>query len=405
MYTMLPLDKSEEAVRFMAEKALRFAASTYFKSPESDFKSICFVSKEKDRQSSWVKGISNPKTLWGYDDAMNALHQILQSATYKNCFGLVKQIIGVAIGAEPSGPIANLTLAYAEYQWVDTQMLLYQPHEISQKFNNFKGYARYIDDMGTSNIEIPSITDYYNMPLIETGSTHKTPSVVFLSFVFHKQHFTPIAATINDKQKSFPIQLLRYPGHMSTITDDCKVGCVIAGLTSILRCTNDSSTFSSEIDPFFERLRVRRFTFGIIRNGISKFIARNVKPEFASFVWQTFFSSHLHKWPYHTDIAASNAAKDDALRRNRGDTFTSSWRDRRNISHPAQTTVFDFPANSVNPAQPNMSHSPQRSEQSFYSFSQHSTPQHLHHPTQLQSPYSTQHTTQEHLPPNDLHLL
>lgn len=174
------------------------------------------------------------------------------------------------MGSEPSGPIANLALAYKELKWVQAQVDAFGPLQISVQFNNFKGYARYIDDMGTSHIEIPTVHDYYDMPLIPTGSTSTSSSVEFLSFVFHKEHFLPITATIKDKQDSFPIQLLRYPGHMSTISNECKCGCVIAGLTTIFRCINSLDAFSTEIKRFFDRLRCRRFTFDIIRNGCKK---------------------------------------------------------------------------------------------------------------------------------------
>ena len=346
MYTMLPIDESCNAVRFMTEKALKFASVTYFKSPESDFKSILFVKKDFQHHSSWIKGTPNRKSLWGFDDAMEAMELITQNSVFYNCFGLVRQTIGVGMGSEPSGPIANLALAYKELLWVQAQTATLGPQQISVKFNNFQGYARYIDDLGTSNHEIPSAHDYYDMPLILTGSTDTSQTVEFLSFVFHKEHFLPISATIKDKQNSFPIQLLRYPGHMSTISNECKVGCVIAGLTTIFRCIDSPIVFQSEIGPFFDRLRLRRFTFDIIRDGCKKFINRNVKPMFTSFFW-TFFQPHLDSWPFHTDVSANIADIEDAIRRNPADTFFPSWHSRQDLLHPAQITAYDLPVNRI----------------------------------------------------------
>jgi hypothetical protein len=126
---------------------------------------------------------------------------------------------------------------------------------------------------------------------------------------------------------------------------------------------------------------------------------------FSSQFWYVF-DPHLRSWPYHDDVSATFAAKEDAIRRERGDTFTSSWRDRQDTLHPAQSTVFNLAVpqeqSTHQPAQsPDHQGSPFGSDSLFSFSTMHTTPV---HPSPIASIFNTssQHTTPEHQQPNTL---
>jgi hypothetical protein len=49
--------------------------------------------------------------------------------------------------------------------------------------------------------------------------------------------------SFKDKQANFPVLPIRYPGHISTITESCKIGSVVAGLVSIYRVIDSPTLF------------------------------------------------------------------------------------------------------------------------------------------------------------------
>jgi len=293
MYTMFPLDEMEKSTITMIKKALRYASSQYF--PTTDWDSIYFCGRDDTKEARWTKDVNEHTKGWNFSEASSVLKFILRNSFYKNCFGIVHQIIGVGMGSEPSQPIANLALAHRELLWIENFQR--QGVDIRSLFGNFRRYCRYIDDLASDVPIIPN--NYFDMPLVNTGSTVIHPSVDFLMFTFTKREFLPLQVSIREKQRSFPIALIRYPGNITTMPNECKIGCVVGGLVTIYRHIDSPSIFSAEIHRLFSLLCNRGFTKRHIRDGVRKFLARNVRPEHCKFIFHNFLQHYIEFWPSH----------------------------------------------------------------------------------------------------------
>lgn len=181
--------------------------------------------------------------------------------------------------------------------------------------------------MGTETKEIPSSTDYFNMEVIRTASCPPDESIDLLAYTF-----TPapngMSVSFKNKQANFPVLLIRYPGHISTIPETCKIGSVIAGLISIYRVIDSPILFKVGIDQFFDILKARRFTVKTIRQGILKFIRRNVRREYIGFLLQHFFVDILVSWPHRSDVPASRTIELAMMRHDLMLDVPQTWRER-----------------------------------------------------------------------------
>jgi len=303
MYTMFPIDEMEASVTVMIRKALRYAAKTFF-NDEAKWDQVLFEGRKPEtNEGHWTLTKVNTKS-WNFTSAVEVLKFILKNSYYVNAFGLVHQVIGVGMGSEPAQPIANLALAHREILWIDD--LLRRNIDIKYLFSNFKHYTRYIDDMASDTPLIPN--NYFDMPLVKTGSTDTDPTVDYLIFTFVRRQNQSLLATIKEKQRHFPIPLIRYPGNLSTITEECKAGCVIGGLVSIYRLIGEPSIFEAEIHRFFSLLCARGFLSRHIRRGVQKFTARNVKPEFRAYIYNRYLRNYVTFWPNQKNLRSTYLA-------------------------------------------------------------------------------------------------
>jgi hypothetical protein len=217
------------------------------------------------------------------------------------------------MGAPHSPPAANLGLTHAERSFVDRTLLTQGPAYVRDSLRNFHPFTRYIDDLGHEFNEIPTVADYYGMSIIRTGASPPDEQVDLLSYTFRRTGGI-MQAAFKNKQKGFPILLTRYPSHFSTITEECRVGCVVGGLVSIYRVIYSPMLFADAVKDFFDVLRARRFSYMTVSKGIRTFLRRNCKREYHGFLITHFFAEILSTWPYKVDVPSSKAIEEEKLR-------------------------------------------------------------------------------------------
>lgn len=183
-----------------------------------------------------------------------------------------------------------------------------------RELRNFSPYLRFIDDLAHEFPDIPSKDDYYGMDIVCTGSAPPAESVDLLSYNFR---VTPefLRVAFKNKQKGFPILLIRYPSHFSTITESCRIGCVVAGLVSIYRVIDSPLLFADAVRELFGAFALRRFTYMMVLSGVRKFLSRNCRKEYHGFLIAHFFADILSQWPYRNDVPASRIVEEERLRR------------------------------------------------------------------------------------------
>lgn len=339
MYTNFPHDALIHAVRSQVTKACKFMAQAFFKVDENRFNEVIMEKETSSRRCKWFLGNPQKINRWGCQECLEAFEYLVRNSYFSNTFGVVLQTIGVAMGAPHSGPAANLGLSYAECTYVDRQLATHGPEYVRRKLKNFMHYTRYIDDMGTEFADIPSTTDYFGMAIVNTGHCPPDPTIDLLSYTFQR---VGGALTIHfkNKQKAFPILLVRFPGHFSTITPACRIGCVIGGLVTIYRYIDSPTHFSTAINEFFEVLKARRFTTHVIRAGIIKFLRKNCKKQYVGFLLQHFFIDIISTWPYDQDIPGDRVIHEEYLRHEL----------RLDIPHLRRMQLVQAPVHSAIPA-------------------------------------------------------
>ena len=314
MYQNFPLGDLLTGVTSEVTLALKFAARRFFDAPESKFDKLVFIRKAGQKHGSWHLGTPNPKKDWGIKQCLEALNFLLDNTYYSNVFGIVKQNIGVPMGGPQSGPAANLVLAAAERSFVHRCLARDGATVIRMIYKNFYHYCRYIDDMCTEFDSVPTTADYYGMELVRTGQIPPERATDFLCFTFSERPGLPLDVSFKNKQEKFPLLLVRFPGNISTISDSCRIGCIIGGLVNIFRLIDNTSRFAQAIHDFFEILESRNFTFNIVRTGITRFLTEYCKHRFKGFMMLHFFAPILARWPNHNIPNGGTAVHYEYLR-------------------------------------------------------------------------------------------
>jgi hypothetical protein len=255
------------------------------------------------------------------------LQYLLHNAYYSNRFGIVQQVVGIGMGCPHSPPASTIALSAPEADYVDRMLLLKGKDYVRLRLRNFKSYTRYIDDMGTESTEIPSKTDYFDMDVIKTGSCPPDETIDLLAYSFAPSP-NGMSVSFKNKQANFPVLLIRYPGHISTIPETSKIGSVVAGIISIYRVIESPILFQAGIKDFFDILQARRFTAYTIRQGILKFLRRNCRREYIGFLLQHFFIDIITSWPHRTDVPASRTIELAMMRHDLMLDVPQTWRER-----------------------------------------------------------------------------
>lgn len=341
MYTNFPLDALKHAVTAEVHIAMKFLASKYFK--VDDFTKIMFVPPKKDCKvkAIWQYGQPSPQGFWGCKEVLEAFEFLVDNSYFSNAFGVVRQIVGVAMGSPHSPPAANLGLTHAERSFVDRTLALKGADYVRQHLRNFMPFLRYIDDLAHEFPEFPSKDDYYGMEVVLTGSAPPADSINLLSYNFRISSYS-LQVAFKNKQQGFPIILTRYPGRHSTISSECRIGSVVAGLVSIYRFIDSPLLFADAVKEFFDVLRARGFTYYDVRSGIIKAVTRECRSEYQGFLFSHFFADILSRWPRPKNDPPLNRLQEEE-------------RLRRDTTHHVPPQSRHVPVPPGPPTQPNVS--------------------------------------------------
>jgi hypothetical protein len=329
MYTNFPLEALYNSIEKQLVKAAKFLAVEYFKRDDTNFTKVIFMKPSRQTAAKALWKIGNPdcKKEWGVNQCLEALKYLLHNAYYSNRYGIVQQIVGIGMGCPHSPPASTIGLSAPEAEYVDRMLLTKGKEYVKVQLRNFKAYTRYIDDMGTESADIPSKTDYFDMDVIRTATCPPDESIDLLAYTFTPSP-SGMSVSFKNKQSNFPVLLIRYPGHISTIPETSKVGSVVAGIISIYRVIDSPILFQAGIKEFFDILQARRFTVRTIRKGILKFLQRNCRREYIGFLLQHFFTDIIVNWPHRNDVPASRTVALAMMRHDLMLDVPQSWRER-----------------------------------------------------------------------------
>jgi len=298
--------------------------------------------KSSKLRAIWSIEPSDAKKKWAFREVMEAFNFLLDHAFFSNAFGIVRQIIGLSMGAPHSPPTANLALAAAEVKYVDRTLELLGSQRVRKDLYNFSSCCRYIDDLASETDNVPTADDYYGMEIVKVESVPPSMSIGYLSFQFTlaPNRRDPLTLQLKDKQQVFPILLIRYPSHFSTVPDNVKAGTVVGGLVSIYRFIEIPQLFREAVEHFFDILRARRYSISLVRRGVQLFLQRNCRQEFFTYMYQQFFAYDLLTWPYKSDVSARIVITDEQRRMMKKEQTPYAWAIKRpqQPSTPAHQT-------------------------------------------------------------------
>ena len=187
------------------------------------------------------------------------------------------------------------------------------------------------DSLDTSTTWEPSQLKFQARQTISTRKSSERQTVHRMNRSILAYTFMPSPKGIvsfKNKQANFPVLLIRYPSHMTTVTETSKIGSVVAGILSIYRVIDSPILFKAGIKEFFDILQARRFTVKTIRQGILKFLRRNCRREYIGFLLQHFFTDIIVTWPHQSDVPASRTVALAMMRHDLMLDVPQSWRER-----------------------------------------------------------------------------
>ena len=149
---------------------------------------------------------------------------------------IFKQIIGVPIGVNPGPFIANLTLFYYEYKYLDK---LYKTDYFSAKRLN--NTFRLIDDITTVNSDgvfQEHVDKIYPDSLIlnKENVVDTKAHVLDLDISVEEGHFT---VNVYDKRDDFPFKIVQYSPNCSNMSRDVLIGVFGSQLVRFFRICNN----------------------------------------------------------------------------------------------------------------------------------------------------------------------
>ena len=301
MYTQFKHEDLLRLLEYMVRRATSFVAEKlHLEGTDSVAFAPGYVVKGAVYQNSWFPAPSGGA--FTATVAMSTYSHLVNNTYFRNGDRIFRQIVGVGMGAPPSGPATTLALAALESNWVDA-MVAAQPDEVRKTFNNFESCTRYIDDRAATDIPrecLPTSADY-GMQVVAAGSSSDDNGVDYLMYNFRTKEGITLYK-LRDKQRTFPFMLIKYPSSITTITESCKVGCVVGGLVTAWRTFQYGWQFQQAVCVHFKNLYDRRFSESVIRQGIKKFLNRNVRRDYHTYFWRNFFTEWLLLWPYQNDV-------------------------------------------------------------------------------------------------------
>ena len=226
LYTNLRHDEIKTALRDVVKLAFKHSKCSYISIYDKSF--------------SWVK---KPRdNTFRFDEAflIETIEFILDNSYF--CMGniIFRQIVGVPMGVDPGPFIANLTLFYFEYKYLDKLYKL-DYHSARQLNNTF----RLIDDITSVNSDgtfEEHVKNIYPESLVlnKENTDDSCAHVLDLNISIKHGHFV---IGVYDKRDDFPFDIVQYLPKCCNMSVDTLVGIFGSQLTRLFRICNNLDNF------------------------------------------------------------------------------------------------------------------------------------------------------------------
>ena len=252
--------------------------------------------------------LSTDPTAWPIDRLKSAVKFIIEHTFVMNGFEVFRQVIGIAMGENPSPPMSTMYLYVKERNFVNRMIADKGEEYVLRECQGFRFVSRFIDDR-FANLpaeKLPGPNDYDDLAIRCTGEGR---TVTFLSISIKADpNLRKVTFELSDKQKSFPHRLVRFPSMASCIPNHIRTGTVITMLVRAWRYCSLAKDFFGESKELFQRFVERGYTKTQFYAAIDKFCDRNTAPEYRSDV-----ASKLKQLCNVLPGARRSAAQMDAL--------------------------------------------------------------------------------------------
>ena len=183
------------------------------------------------------------------------------------------------MGENPSPPQANLFLYTKERDFVNRLVEQHGESTIIEKAHGFKFNARFIDDLISPEMETFRISsEDYGLQLVTTGHDQSVKFLgVSLKCVPEKGR---VEFQVFDKQKAFPMLLVRFPHALSCLPRHVRIGTVVTMLVRCIKYTTQSRNFLDEVKTLFEQFKRRGYDRDLVHLGVQKFVQRQIESSY-----------------------------------------------------------------------------------------------------------------------------
>jgi len=275
MYTMLPHDKLVAGIHSAIDDAIPELARR-FNVPVSHFTQYGrFCSDGK-----WTITDGAVTDDWSIADLKKAVKYVVGNTHLMNGYKIFRQVIGIAMGENASPPFSTMYLYSKERDFVEKLIMQHGEDFVLREYDGFKFTSRFIDDR-ISNLpesKLPSAVDYDGLELACAG---KGRDVNYLGVRYQVDSSSQsVKFTINDKQKFFPCNLVRFPSMITNVPTHVRVGTVVTMLVRSWRYSSRTEDFFLELRRLFYQFMKNGYVEQLLKVGIAKFVDRNVKSEY-----------------------------------------------------------------------------------------------------------------------------
>ena len=266
LYTNLPLDYIYHMLEKLISKV--FAASKSHK---------MWVNGERGK-AFWAKSMNNYENS-GYkeydqQDLLRALHYILYETYVKFAGNIFKQTKGIPMGGNASPFIADLCLAWAEYNFMMELAKSKEPADIElcQLLSN---NSRYIDDI--------SVLNYLSFGDLAKRIYHEELLLEESTFGYHYDHFLDLNIRICAKRfivgiyhkvDDFDFDVISFPFPESNIHSKVGYNCFYSQLIRFFRLCNNVIDFTVRVNMLYGKLNGRGYSGSILKRFFLKFCGR-----------------------------------------------------------------------------------------------------------------------------------
>ena len=231
LYTNLRHDEIKVALKDVVNLAFKHSKCPYISIYESGF--------------AWVKNPRENTFRFNVDTLINTIDFILDNSYFSMGNMIFRQIIGVPIGVNPGPFIANLTLLYYEYKYLDK---LYRIDYYSAKRLN--NTFRLIDDITTINSDgvfQEHVANIYpdSLTLNKENTEDTSAHVLDLNISIVEGCFI---VEVYDKRDDFPFNIVQYAPKCSNMSRDVLIGVFGSQLVRFFRICNQFEGFRKRVE-------------------------------------------------------------------------------------------------------------------------------------------------------------